>query len=526
MTDNYHAPIPSSPPQPANAATINAPLGELDAAITNQASQITALDGRVDTLEADMPVPSGNPTEFLDGDGNWTVPSGTGASVDGHVIQDEGVDLPQRAKVNFVGAGVTVTNEAGGTRVSIPGTTGVQSVVAGSNVSVDNTDPENPVVSASAVQSVVAGSNVSVDNTNPENPVISASAVQSVVAGSNVSVDNTNPENPVISASAVQSVVAGTGLSVDNTDPENPVVSATGGSGAVLNELINPSFSLWTGNTDPTTPAAMSDDAYTNMPDCWNALLQGAGATVARGGRIGLSRYSLKLTAGGTTNRYGAQQILDAQKSIAKRGKTTTVQFKLKPTNNAGSGTRDYRIALLEWTGTPDSVTSDIVNNWASSTYTTGNFFNSTSLTLIGTEVVTATHNAESQLSVSGVVSASCNNLIVFIWVEDVPTHASDYVEIGEPGYFESASVQTWIAPDPAVEKLEAAWFINLLTHSGVGKAETTTLADVITQFPFMRSAPTASIQGTITLAVSLPVMYQNVTMIIYTVSIVLQAVL
>jgi hypothetical protein len=92
------------------------------------------------------------------------------------VIQDEGIDMPQRAKINFVGAGVTVTNEAGGTQVSIPGAvaTGVQSVVAGNNISVDNTDPENPIVSAAAVQSVVAGTGISVDNTDPENPVINA----------------------------------------------------------------------------------------------------------------------------------------------------------------------------------------------------------------------------------------------------------------------------------------------------------------------------------------------------------------
>jgi hypothetical protein len=35
MSTNHHTPIPSSPPQPATAATINAPLAELDAAIDN-----------------------------------------------------------------------------------------------------------------------------------------------------------------------------------------------------------------------------------------------------------------------------------------------------------------------------------------------------------------------------------------------------------------------------------------------------------------------------------------------------------
>jgi hypothetical protein len=114
MTRNYHTPIPSAPPQRANAETINAPLGELDAAITNH-------ETRIQNLENEFPPQSGNPTEYLDGTGNWSVPSGTGAGIDGHVIQTEGVDLPQRANLNFVGAGVTVTNEAGGTQVNIPG---------------------------------------------------------------------------------------------------------------------------------------------------------------------------------------------------------------------------------------------------------------------------------------------------------------------------------------------------------------------------------------------------------------------
>jgi len=169
MTTNYHTPIPSAPANPpADSETFNEPLGELDAAITDH-------ETRIGDLEAAAEPPSGNPTEYLDGEGNYTVPAGTGASVEGHVIQDDGVDMPQRAKVNFVGAGVTVTNEAGGTQVSIPGAvaTGVQSVVGGNNVSVDVTDPENPVVNASGVQTVVAGTGISVDVTDPENPVIS-----------------------------------------------------------------------------------------------------------------------------------------------------------------------------------------------------------------------------------------------------------------------------------------------------------------------------------------------------------------
>lgn len=169
MSNNFHTPIPVAPTKPpADSETFNGPLGELDEALTDHENRIGALEGEFSPK-------SNNPSEYLDGNGNWTVPVGTG-DVNGHVIQEEGVALPQRANMNFEGAGVTVTNEAEGTRITIPGATGVlESVVAGTNVTVDNTDPVNPVINASGVlESVVAGTNVTVDNTDPANPIINA----------------------------------------------------------------------------------------------------------------------------------------------------------------------------------------------------------------------------------------------------------------------------------------------------------------------------------------------------------------
>jgi hypothetical protein len=79
MTTNYHTPIPTG--ASANADTFNSPLGEMDQALTE------AL-----LLERD-----------------------------GHIIQEEGSDLAAQARLDFVGAGVTVTNEVGKTKVTIPG---------------------------------------------------------------------------------------------------------------------------------------------------------------------------------------------------------------------------------------------------------------------------------------------------------------------------------------------------------------------------------------------------------------------
>lgn len=81
MTNNYHTPIPEG--AAANAETFNGPLGQMDEALSE-----ALLEER-----------------------------------DGHIIQDEGVDLAQQPRLNFAGAGVAVTNDAGNNRtlVTIPG---------------------------------------------------------------------------------------------------------------------------------------------------------------------------------------------------------------------------------------------------------------------------------------------------------------------------------------------------------------------------------------------------------------------
>lgn len=55
--------------------------------------------------------------------------------------------------------------------------------------------------------------------------------IQSIIAWSNTTVDNTDPRNPIISSTGwgwwgIESVVAWTNISVDNTDPLNPIVSS------------------------------------------------------------------------------------------------------------------------------------------------------------------------------------------------------------------------------------------------------------------------------------------------------------
>ena len=91
------------------------------------------------------------------------------------------------------------------------------------------------VVGSGTVNTVVAGTGIDVDSTDPANP--------------EVALDSASVISLALADSSVQSVVAGTGVSVDNTDPQNPVVSA-----AVANRYINVALSDMT--TDLTTGTA------------------------------------------------------------------------------------------------------------------------------------------------------------------------------------------------------------------------------------------------------------------------------
>lgn len=167
--------------------------------------------------------------------------------------------------------------------VSMPsgeGGGGIESIVAGTGINVDNTDPDNPVVSNDGVLSVSGGAGVSVDITDPQNPVVINTGVVSVTAGSNVSITGT-PENPTINADpapvdsvngqtgavvidaadvgAVATIQAGTNITVDATDPQNPIVSATVPPSGV--ETIVAGTGIDVDATDPANPIVALEPA-------------------------------------------------------------------------------------------------------------------------------------------------------------------------------------------------------------------------------------------------------------------------
>ena len=114
-----------------------------------------------------------------------------------------------------------------------------------------------------------------------------------------------------------------------------------------------------------------------------------------------------------TAQRMGNAQIVEASVSKRMRGKKVTLGGTLRC-----SSAQAIRYAVLEWTGTVDTVTSDVVADWTSGSYTAGGFFLGANLVVAGVGAVTPASNTLTDWSLVADISSACNNLVVIYWAE------------------------------------------------------------------------------------------------------------
>jgi len=198
------------------------------------------------------------------------------------------------------------------------GSSGVQSVIAGTNVSITNPGP-NPVINAfpgtvvvssieglsgavnlignnitittsgqditltatgsSSYPNITAGAGISVNNTNPAAPVITnlnpSPSYPAISAGAGISVNNTNPAAPVITNlnPTLISISPGAGIAVDNTNPLAPIITNTASSGY---PNITAGAGISVNNTNPAAPVITNLNPSPSYP----AISAGAGISV------------------------------------------------------------------------------------------------------------------------------------------------------------------------------------------------------------------------------------------------------
>lgn len=210
-------------------------------------------------------------------------------------------------------------------------------------------------------------------------------------------------------ADAVRAVtpatLAGSALATRVTAAESAIAASLSGP----NLLVNGDFSV------AQAPATNNlDGAYSGV-DQWYSL-SGSSANSAfvqdLNPEAGYS-FALAVPNGALINQsFGFAQVVESVLCRHTRGRDVTLSGRLKFTD---ATTVHY--AILAHTGTADSVTRDIVNNWASVSYTAGGFFIAANLSVVAKgSVVVAADTYTDLTDLTGTVPAGANNLFVMVW--------------------------------------------------------------------------------------------------------------
>jgi hypothetical protein len=196
----------------------------------------------------------------------------------------------------------------------------------------------------------------------------------------------------------------------------------TGGASAPYlwrNALLNGGFALWQRQADPATATEYSDDAY--CADRWYTLTQ-SGPIDAQRIDGSTQRYAARLTQKqATAQQLGLAQIIEGANCRHLRGQSVTFSARVRC-----SAACTARIAVLEWAGGEDTVTSDVVADWANWTLAANV---SAPGAIVSTSLSAATW-AELEQTVT--LGSSFTNLIVFVWTSALDASATLDIEAAQ----------------------------------------------------------------------------------------------
>ena len=265
------------------------------------------------------------------------------------------------------------------------------------------------------------------------------------------------------------------------------------------NRLINGSFNIAQRGTSFTS-GANNDDTY-NL-DRWYVLSDGNDAvditqttTVPTG-----AKYSIGLDVETVNKKFGIAQIIENVNCYDAIGGNVTLSFQAKV--SATTKLDNVKCAVIAWSGTADSVTSDIISAWGAE---------GTNPTLIANATY---ENTPANLNVTtswatysvtaNVDTASTANIIVFIWSDVTDTTAGDFLHIT------NAQLEIGTSATPFERRLYNQELANCQRYyqkiidppmRGVGNGGTSGGASRLCLFfaNTMRAVPTVAINGTFT---------------------------
>lgn len=173
---------------------------------------------------------------------------------------------------------------------------------------------------------------------------------------------------------------------------------------------------------------SVADDTY--CLDRWYVLTETGNVTVAQvtDPESG-APFGIRLTQpDASPKRIGIAQIIESQniRQYASQAMNFFARVKL-------SASTGIRYAIIEHTGTADVVTSDVVNNWASTAFTPSNFFIA-GINILKTGVVTPGAAVWGEVDDWSALGAGVKNVVLFIWSESALAQNAT-LEINRPQY-------------------------------------------------------------------------------------------
>lgn len=199
--------------------------------------------------------------------------------------------------------------------------------------------------------------------------------------------------------------------------------------------------------------------------------------------------------------KFGIAQIIEHRNCVGLIGKPVTLSFKMKVSSTAKLD--NIKAAIVEWTGTADTITSDIVSTWnaegTNPTLITNASYVNTQVDVNVQSSWTAYDGTNAQ-PFTGTVSGSAKNLIVFIWSDVTDTTSGDFIYITDV-QLEAGNVATPYDRLPIGAQLERClrytyglWQTSAAAPFGIGLCTATNKFDTIIPYPvLMRGTPSAT---------------------------------
>lgn len=328
--------------------------------------------------------------KFLKADGTWVAPAGSGDLLSTNNLSDVANAATARSNLGITSAGDDMVTAA-----NVAAQTALLNAVVGDSGS----GGTKGLVPAPAAGDAAASKFLKADGT-----WTTPSGAGDVAAASAFGTDNV-----LVRSDGTGKNIQSTGIAVDDSDNVTGVTSINGNALAgYRNVLINGGMQI-----NKRAAATNADDTYAH--DRWYILTQTDTVAVTNQTLIENGwTHAMRITQSqATAQRFGVAQIVESLNCRHLRGSAVTLSARVRC-----SASTTLRYAIIEWTGTADTVTSDFVNDWTSATFTAGNFFTSTSTTVTGTGSTALTANTAATVNLTATLGSSGNNVVVMFWTD------------------------------------------------------------------------------------------------------------